>query len=308
MGGRILESDMDAHGDRYTASHRDRWLALLNKNGIGHPRALYAVEVPGGLVQATIGEPSGKMQLEAAPANVLMFNLSPVQALRQKREGRGFVSDMLRGEMTLMPAGVPSEWSWNSTCDRLDVALFPEVLGEGSPLEVVDRFLFRDKQIAAICYELYREVSLDAPSDQLYLESLIVQLALFLQRRHSRVSREGNHTPSYGLTRGQMRRVLEYIETKLGSEVTLREMSSIVDLSPYHFARMFKRTMNTAPHRYVLDRRIERAKAMLYANKASLTEISLSNGFCDQSHFSSTFRRLVGATPTEFQRSRHRLV
>jgi AraC family transcriptional regulator len=233
-----------------------------------------------------------------------MFNLSPVQALRQRRESRTFVSDMLRGEMTLMPAGVASEWSWNSTCDRLDVAVLPEVLGDGGSLDVIDRFLFRDEQLAAICRQLYQEISLDAKADLLYLESLVMELASVLQRRYSRASCAESDIASGGLTRAQARRLLEYIESNLEREITLRELSCVVDLSPYHFARMFKYTMHTAPHRYVLDRRIERAKIMLRTNAASLLEISLSTGFCDQSHFSSTFRRQVGTTPGEFRRAR----
>ena len=298
---------MEQHANRpgltASASHRDRWLAVLEKNGVRRPKALCAAEVPGGLVQATIGEPGGRMQLEPVPANVLMFNLSPVQALSQMREGRAFVSDMLRGEMTLMPAGVASEWSWNSTCDRPDVAVLPDVFGDGRPLEVIDRFLFRDGQLAAICRHLYREISLDARADRIYLELLVLELASVLQRRYSGASCTQSDIASGGVTRAQARRVLEYIESNLEREITLRELSSILDLSPCHFARMFKYTMHTAPHRYVLDRRIERAKVMLRANVASLLEISLSTGFCDQSHFSSTFRRAVGATPREFQRT-----
>jgi hypothetical protein len=57
-----------------TPSHRDQWLALLDQHGVGRPKALHVVEVPGGLVQATIGEPPGRISLESAPASVLMFN------------------------------------------------------------------------------------------------------------------------------------------------------------------------------------------------------------------------------------------
>ena len=298
----------NADVERSTANLRDHWLALLEKNDVGHPRAFYFAEVPGGVVQATIGEPSGRMSLDAMPANVLMFNLSPVQALRQKREGREFVSDMLRGEMTLMPAGVPSEWSWNSRCDRLDIALFSDVLGNGSSFDIVDRFQFRDGRIATVCRRLYREVSLGALADRLHLEALVTELAVVLLRRHSHMSKVRENAGKSGLTRVQTRRVLEFIEAHLTSELTLRAMSSLVDLSPYHFARMFKQTMQTAPHRYLLDRRIEHAKTMLRANEASLLEISLSTGFCNQSHLTSTFHRMVGATPTDFQRSHQRLI
>ena len=110
---------------------------------------------------------------------------------------------------------------------------------------------------------------------------------------------------SSGLTRNQARRVLDYIESHLSRELTLGELARIAGLSLYHFARMFKRTVGMTPHRYVLERRVERAKGMLRTTHAGLAEIGLSAGFCNQSHFTSTFRRMVGATPAEFQACGH---
>jgi len=284
-----------------TPSHRDQWLALLENQGVGRPTALHAIEVPGGLAQLTIGEPPGRISLEGAPGSVLMFNLSPVQALRQTRDGRSFVSHILHGDMTLMPSGIPSQWSWNSTCDRLDVIISPDMLGDGDKLAVVDRFLFRDREMEVICHHLHQAVSLGGMADRLYVESLVTQLAVLIRRRHSTASAALRIPPSSGLTRNQARRVLDYIESHLSSELTLGELARIAGLSLHHFARMFKRTVGIAPHRYVLERRLERAKGMLRRTGISLVEISLSTGFASQSHFTSTFRRLVGPTPTEFQ-------
>lgn len=282
-------------------TYREQWLALLEKNGVGHPKALRVVEVPGGLVQATVGEPGGQLSLEGAPGNVLMFNVSPVQRLRQVREGRSFTNDMLHGEMTLMPRGVPSQWSWNSACDRLDVVVFDDALADASLLDVVDHFLFRDAEMEAICRRLYRELSLGGMADRLCVELLVVHLARLLQERHSVASGGTRTVPAGGLTRNQARRVLEYIECNLTCEVRLRGMADVVDLTPYHFARSFKRTIGVAPHRYLVERRVERAKTLLRTTRASLLEIGLSTGFCDQSHFTTTFRRMVGATPARFQ-------
>src|SRR5215472_8628178 len=131
---------MNQHTSNSALRYRDQWLALLESQGVGRPKALRVIAVPGGLVQATVGEPAGRIRVDGAPGSVLMFNMSPVQGLRQTREGRSFVNDMLHGEMTLMPRGVPSQWSWNSTCDRLDVIVSPTVFGDGSSLEVVDRY------------------------------------------------------------------------------------------------------------------------------------------------------------------------
>jgi AraC family transcriptional regulator len=289
-----------------TPSYREQWLALLDKHGVGHPKALHVVEVPGGLVQVTVGERPGRISLEGAPGSVLMFNISPVQGLKQSREGRSFLSDMLHGEMTLMPRGVPSQWSWNSTCDRLDVIVSPDVFGDGSRLDVVDRYVFRDSEMEAICRHLYQKLSLDGVLERLYVESQLMRLAVLLLSRHSTTTQAARILPSGGLTRNQARRVLDYIESNLSRELTLGELARIAELSLHHFARMFKKTIGLTPYRYVLDRRVERAKLMLRTATTSLVDISLSVGFCNQSHFTSAFGRMVGATPTEFQGSSRR--
>jgi len=288
---------------RSETSHREGWFALLNENGVGAPKALLVAEAPGGLVQATIGEPPGQLNLKEIPANVLMFNMSPVQGLRQTREGHSFMSDMLHGEMTLVPAGVPSQWSWKSTCNRLDVVVSAEIFGDGSKLDVIDRFAFRDSEMEMICRVLYRELNLNKSADRLYVESLVMKLAVSLLQRHSTASQAIRVLPSRGLTRNQARRVLDYIESNLSQELTLGELAGITDLSLHHFARMFKQTIGVAPYRYVLERRLEQAKRMLRSARSSLVEISLSTGFDSQSHFTSTFHRMVGTTPGEFQRS-----
>jgi len=293
------------------ALRRQQWLRVLDVCGVGLPTSLRVVEVSGGLVQATVGEPPGRIALNSLPASVLMFNISPVQKLRQDRDGRSFVSDMLSGEMTLLPRGTPSEWSWNSKCDRLDVIISPSVFGDHCCLEVLDRYAFRDAEMEVICRRLYQELSLQGSTEQLCCESLVLNLAEILLLRHSTTSPRAMLLPRGGLSRNQARRVLEYIESNLSCELTLKKLSEIADLSVFHFARMFKQTVGIAPYRYVLERRVEAAKIMLRTAKTSLADISLSAGFDSQSHFSSTFRRLVGATPTEFQgasRNRHRRI
>lgn len=294
-------SDVHNEIQHPAAGRREQWLRLLDDCGVGLPKSLRIVEASGGLVQATVGEPPGRIALQGLPVSVLMFNISPVQRLRQDREGRSFISDMLSGEMTLLPRGIPSEWSWNSSCDRLDVILSPDVLGDGTSLEVVDRYAFRDAELEIICRRFYHELSSNGATAQLYCESLVVNLAVILLLRHSTASPATRILPSGGLSRNQARRVLEYIESNLSCQLTLSKLSEIADLSVHHFARMFKQTVGVAPYRYVLERRLERAKMMLRSAKTSLVDISLSTGFDSQSHFTSTFRRMVGATPSEFR-------
>ena len=62
--------------------------------------------------------------------------------------------------------------------------------------------------------------------------------------------------PQYtsGLTPYRLRRVSEYIEHHLERDLSLSELAGLIDISPYHFARMFKQSTGVAPHHYVLER------------------------------------------------------
>lgn len=283
-------------------TYRDQWLALLEKNGVNRPIDLQVIAVPGIVAQITKGEPSGSLELEESPGNVLMVNLSPVQALRQVRNQRSFVSNMLSWDMTLMPRGTPSKWSWNSTCDRFDLVVSPDVLGEEYKIDTVDRFLFRDQELENICRQLCREVSLRDRADRLCVEALAIDLASLLLREYSTASARAKTIPRGGLTRNNAQRVVEYVEANLGRLVTVRELADVAELSTHHFVRMFKRSLGVTPYQYLLQRRVERAKELLRGKPASLAEVGLSTGFGSQSHFTSTFHRAVGATPAEFQR------
>ena len=78
-------------------------------------------------------------------------------------------------------------------------------------------------------------------------------------------------------------------------------MAAVAHLSAYHFARQFKAATGLPPHRYVIARRVERAKQLLHAGTdLSLAEVALRAGFSDQSQFCQHFKRLVGVTPGQF--------
>jgi len=280
----------------------DQWLALLEKNGVRRPADLAVISVPGLVVQMTRGEPSGKLELDESPGSVLMVNLSPVQALRQERNQRSFVSNMLNWDMTLMPRGTRSKWSWNSNCDRFDVIVSPDVLGNEHQVETVDSFLFRDPKLKNLCRRLCGEIILHDRADRFQIEMLGVELAEVLLRDYSAASGPGRGIPTGGLTRNKAKRVLEYAEANLGRGLTLRELAGVAQLSTHHFVRMFKKTLGVTPYQYLLERRVERAKDLLRAKRSSLAEVALCSGFGSQSHFTSAFHQAVGATPAEFQR------
>jgi AraC family transcriptional regulator len=106
------------------------------------------------------------------------------------------------------------------------------------------------------------------------------------------------------LAKARLARTIEYIEENLGESVTLADLSKIAGLSRIQFVRQFKSAMGDSPHSYVLRRRIERAKSMLEATDASIVGVALDLGFSSHGHFTQVFRKLVGVTPSHWQKSR----
>jgi len=75
-------------------------------------------------------------------------------------------------------------------------------------------------------------------------------------------------------------------------------------ISPYHFARLFRRATGLSPHRFILQRRIAAAAVLLADSTSSIRSVARTMGFTTASHFATTFRRVTGVTPTAYRRSR----
>jgi AraC family transcriptional regulator len=114
------------------------------------------------------------------------------------------------------------------------------------------------------------------------------------------------HTAAGGLAPWQIRRVATHIETRLHTTITTDELATIARLSPFHFARAFKRSFGDSPHRYVLRRRTERAQGLMLSTDAPLGQIALDCGLADQSHLTRLFQKLVGDSPAAWRRARVR--
>ena len=110
-----------------------------------------------------------------------------------------------------------------------------------------------------------------------------------------------NLPPSNGLSRERLWRVCDYIEAHLDDRLTLTEVARVACLSPYHFSRSFKQAVGVGPRRYIVQRRVARAKTLLRRTNQPLSWVAKEAGFADQSHLTAEFRRQIGVTPGQFR-------
>jgi AraC family transcriptional regulator len=106
----------------------------------------------------------------------------------------------------------------------------------------------------------------------------------------------------HGLDSARLRRVLDYIEEHLGEDITLTGLAELAHVSVFHFTRMFTAAVGVPPRRYVSNRRLEHAKAMLSIGKFPLSEIAHRSCFSSQASFHRAFRRATGLSPGEYRR------
>ncbi|HUK07248.1 MAG TPA: AraC family transcriptional regulator [Stellaceae bacterium] len=106
-----------------------------------------------------------------------------------------------------------------------------------------------------------------------------------------------------GLAPWQERRAKEYMTANLEEDISLAQLASECSLSLSYFARAFRQSTGQPPHRWRLERRVDRAKDLLLNSTQPLAEIALACGFADQSHFTRVFSRIVGVGPAAWRRA-----
>ena len=87
----------------------------------------------------------------------------------------------------------------------------------------------------------------------------------------------------------------------LAESISVGALAELVELSPFHFSRVFKQATGMSPLQFVTRERIVRAQQLVRETSRSLIEIALEVGYTSPSHFAQVFRRVVGVAPTEFR-------
>ena len=162
----------------------------------------------------------------------------------------------------------------------------------------------QDELINQIGLSVLSEMMCPTAAGRILVETSSLLLAARLAHAHAETEliRLPILTP-HRLDNVRLRRVLAYVEEHLAEHITVTDLANVACLSIFHFTRAFAAAMGVPPHRYVSQRRLESAKAMIATGRASLSEIALHCRFSSQSSLTRAFRRATGMTPAEYRRT-----
>ncbi len=213
------------------------------------------------------------------------------------------------GRFRLCPPDESGRWSRLSGCDIvnlfLPVALMDQMLALSDPsaaLALVPSAFVCDGVVFEMVRKMLDARALAGPLATLLCDHLVFALACYLAEHYARPLKAG----AAGLDGARLRRVLRHIDRHPHAPPSNAELAALCGMSQAHFSREFHRAAGVAPHRYILDRRLEQSCAALRDGDSRIVDVALDHGFLSASHFSRAFAARYGVSPVAYRNGHRR--
>ncbi|WP_347909600.1 AraC family transcriptional regulator [Pseudomonas grandcourensis] len=157
--------------------------------------------------------------------------------------------------------------------------------------------LYRDQDLVNGFCQLHH--LLESPATALQQQTVWRELVLSLLQRHAAVPDAGKP----GKEHRAVSRAKELLHAQLAAPPSLEALATAVNLSPFHFARVFRRATGMPPHTWLMQQRIAQARTLLQRGCLPL-EVAMQLGFADQSHLSRQFKQVYGVGPGAYRTAR----
>lgn len=224
-------------------------------------------------------------------------------------EGRSF--ELLEGDALLLDPGATAAARGREAFMlslslapslMLDGAVRMQLISAGSTVTFSENVVRGNQRLTRLARELAAELIQEEAGQELVVAALIEQTVVQLLRHHSNMRRSPELELSRaGLVDRRIRRAVELMHARLEESLPLEEIASAAHLSPFHFARLFKKLTGATPHAYLANLRAARAQTLLADTDLSITEVSARVGYDSPSHFAKAFRRATGLSPSAFR-------
>ena len=141
-------------------------------------------------------------------------------------------------------------------------------------------------------------------TNQLFVDHMMLALTAHVAQTYGGLRRSAELARG-GLAPWQMKRACERLESDLGGKLSLHQIAAEFDLSVSHFSRAFRISTGLPPHQWLLRQRVKAAKQLMGVRDLPLSEIAMSAGFANQSHFTRVFSAVIGVSPGVWRREAH---
>jgi len=161
-----------------------------------------------------------------------------------------------------------------------------------------------DERLARLGRDLAEELREEAAGQGLVVGALVEQALVHLLRRYANLRRSAHLELSRaGLVDRRIRLAVELMHAHMHRDLPLEEIAAAAHLSPFHFARLFKKLTGATPHAFLASLRAARAQALLAETDLSVTEVGARVGYMSSSHFARAFRQSTGISPSAYRKA-----
>ena len=224
-------------------------------------------------------QPPCNVPEHVSPQHTLCINVGKPVRLEQAVDGQRKAVDSILGDLAIYPAYLSQQFRWHREAEFFNLFLEPSFLTRvgydvfgNDHLELIPHLAtLCDPLVQQIGFSLKTSLEIDGGNSRLYADAIAQALVVHLLARYSTQSHQIKPIAG-GFTQTQWNQITEFIHANLSRNINLAELARIAQLSPYHFAHVFKKSTNTSPHQYVIRCRIERAKQLMTSGSFSKSE------------------------------------
>jgi AraC family transcriptional regulator len=158
-----------------------------------------------------------------------------------------------------------------------------------------------DPVVRQLAFALQPVFACPEQASRLFVDYVTRALAVHVAVKYGHMREPQLHRTG-GLSPWQLRRARALLDARLDATVRIADLASACGLSASYFVQAFKKSTGMTPHRWLLRRRVEKAKALLRDRERPPADIALACGFANQSHFTRVFGAVAGCPPGEWRR------